>query len=1583
MRISYFLVTLQNILQRLTKINGKTKANFVYNLPTMFSHSNMRRRSITYRIFKVTAIAFCIPFILIWILAIMLYIPPLQHYVVEKICYEVSKSSGFDIKINSFRLAFPLKLSVTDFEVSRNDTIFAKGEQAEVNISFTPLLKGEVEANYVSLEKTSINTAGLIPEIKIDGEIGFFRTVARNIDIEKEIANLRQLHIHSTNINVALNEIKKTEDNDSTPINWIFNLHRGNIECCNLTLTVPDDTLSVKTDLGKLVVKNGTIDLGKGRYAINAIALGNTDVKYDYGNRNREAAPLEHLEFNNINLACKNAVYSPDSASLCLNSLTLVQPGGIRITDASTSIFADKKNLHIKDFTINSKNGSYIKASTAAPWSALLGDKGSMKAMLSLAVNKKDLCAMLTKEQFNAFEPFENEIFKGEISVDGNISHLNIDTIDIDIPSIAKLVASGEVQNLNDIDMIEARIGLMCRTENLRPLIGEEVNDSTPDARIEATGNIAYAAKTITSNLELRGLDGRIYTTAEYDIYKEKYNAEIEIAGIDASTLLSNIPLNEFTGRIHANGEKFDIFDNRTKFDIALSIDTAIYDNICLNDITLNSNLANSISETVLESNSRYLNFNIKSETELNKKNIRNRTSIEISEADLMMLGVTESELATRIKLDLEASTDMQESHAVKFNGKNIEIITQNKKFTPAEINFDFATTPDSSYIMANNGDLHITGAMSSGYNGLFNSFEQIKNMLQKAIKEENTIYYIHDYAKELPDINMEFKCGKQNMLHNFLAINKINVNDMNLDISINEPKGININSGIYGFNTGEINLDTIRFFTNQEGNKIRYLAGIRSTAVNPQEEKLTFSSMLYGNIFNDSITTNFMFRDKKEGVGIRFGLKTIVKPKELDISFRPDAMFFNKKFNFNQGNYITLGSNGNIKADVTLNNVNDAGMHLYTMPDEKASLNANLELFNIDLKEVTGIMPFAPDIAGNLNLELYLNKTKEDIRVSSDIRIDDVAYEGVALGNEALEFVYFPKDEKRHYLDILLRHNDEEVAHLSGDYLNDTTDPGLQGRIILNRFPLNISQAFTKDAGISLNGFVNSELEADGKLSSLSTNGYMQFDSVYLNAPLFGTDLHLSEKNVNITNNKIEFKNFDIYAKGNSPFNLNGTIDLSKLTDPSFNLRMNAKDYELINAPRTRGCMLYGRMFIDLRAFIAGTMNSMKVYGNATLLGKSDITYVMPDAPISTDKELDGLVEFVNFQDTTKVKEIEEEADLGNMNISLGLKIEDGARINADLDANRSSYVMLRGGGNMNMTYTSDNGLNVTGTYTMNDGELKYELPIIPLKTFNIIDGSKVTWSGDLLDPTLEITAIERITTSVNIDESGMQPVAFDVGVKISNTLSNMGLTFTISAPENAIVQDQLNSLDAETLNKYAVTMLITGTYIGNTKGMTVSNALSSFLDAKINNLAGSAMKSVSINVGINDAENTETGNTYKNYSFSFKKRFWNDRLTIVIGGEVNSGDHPAANDSFINNVSLEWKISNNSNRYLRLFYDKNYESLLEGEIIETGIGYVYKKKLQNLRELFIFNKKEMQPKIRGFSQRERGEKPQKGEDR
>lgn len=1541
----------------------------------------MQKRNKTYRILKATAITICIPIILLWMLIVILYIPPLQRYAVNKICHEVSVATGFDIKMGTFHLAFPLKLSITEFEASRNDTIFTQGEHADINISFAPLLSGEIELNYISLENTIINTADIIPGMSINGRIGFFRTIARNIDIKNEVANLRQINIHSTDVNILLNDTTQEEEDERSTLNWNINLHRGSIENCRISFAMPFDTMSTSVDLGKMLIRQGAIDLGKERYSINTLALSNTDVKYDIGSGNKETEPLKHIKLENISFACKDIRYATDSTNIELNRLALVQPGGIRITNASTKISADKNNLEIKEFFINSRNGSFVKAKATAPWSSLSGDNGNIKATLSLALNKNDLEALLTKEQLKSFELFDNEMFKGAFAVNGNVAQMNIDTIDFCIPTIANIQANGFVKNLNNANLLEAKIAIDSHTDDIRRFIGQEVNDSTPELTFKVSGDVAYAKESVSADIGIAGLDGNIDIKALYDIHHNIYKADIGIKDINANILADNVPLNTFTGKLKAEGEGFDIFSEHTRYNIDILIDTVVYDNIKLTDIILSAGQSNNLSNIVLNSDADYQKFCIKADTRIEKNNIHNRTDIEIFEADFMMLGMTDTELGTKIKANIEASTDMQESHTLKLNGRDIEIMTPENIFTPADITLNFGTSPDSSYISVANGDLDIQGMIKSGYKGLFKSLHNVNLMLKEATrKEDKTLYYLHDYTKEIPDLAIDFKCGKQNMLHNFLAINNIDINKAKLDMSINEERGININSGVYGFKSGELNLDTIRFFTTQNGSKIRYMAGVRSTAVNPKQEKMTFSSTLHGNIFNDSITANFMFRDKTEGVGVKFGLKTLVKPKELNISFRPDALFLNNKFNFNKGNYIKLSSNGRIAADVTLSNESDAGMHLYTTPDKNSLFNANLELFNIDLKELTSIMPFVPDIAGILNLELYFNKGKEDVMLSSDIRIDDVAYEGTPIGNESMEIVYFPKDDNTHYLDVLLSHNEEEVVHLSGDYLNSSTEPGLKGKISLNRFPLGITRAFTKDAGMSLNGYVNSEVEAEGKLSALSTDGFIQFDSVYLNAPIFGTDLHLSDKKVNIEDNKISFRNFNIYAKGETPFNLSGTVDLSKLTNPTFNLRMNASDYELINAPRTRGSMLYGKMFIDFRAFISGALNNMKVYGNATLLGKSNITYVMLDAPISTDKELDGLVEFVNFQDTIKVKDFEEETDFGNINISLGLKIEEGARINADLDANRNSYVMLRGGGNLNMTYTSDNGLNVTGTYAMNDGELKYELPIIPLKTLNIIDGSKVTWNGDILDPTLEITAIERVTTSVNLDDGGMQPVGFDVGVKLSNTLSNMGLTFIISAPDNAVVQDQLNTLDAETLNKYAVTMLITGTYIGNTKGMTVSNALSSFLDAKINDIAGSAMRSVSVNVGINDGENAETGNSYTNYSFSLKKRFWNDRLTIVIGGEVNSGDTPIANDSFINNVSLEWKISDNSNRFLRLFYDKNYESLLEGEIIETGIGYVYKKKLQNLRELFIFKKKNKKAPLPVIENHKRGRQTKGG---
>ena len=62
----------------------------------------------------------------------------------------------------------------------------------------------------------------------------------------------------------------------------------------------------------------------------------------------------------------------------------------------------------------------------------------------------------------------------------------------------------------------------------------------------------------------------------------------------------------------------------------------------------------------------------------------------------------------------------------------------------------------------------------------------------------------------------------------------------------------------------------------------------------------------------------------------------------------------------------------------------------------------------------------------------------------------------------------------------------------------------------------------------------------------------------------------------------------------------------------------------------------------------------------------------------------------------------------------------------------------------------------------------------------------------------------------------------------------------------------------------------------------------------------------------------------------------------------------------NFIDNVSLEYRLDQSATRYVKLFYDRNYESLLEGDITEMGAGLVLRRKVGHLGELFIFKKKE-----------------------
>ena len=94
-----------------------------------------------------------------------------------------------------------------------------------------------------------------------------------------------------------------------------------------------------------------------------------------------------------------------------------------------------------------------------------------------------------------------------------------------------------------------------------------------------------------------------------------------------------------------------------------------------------------------------------------------------------------------------------------------------------------------------------------------------------------------------------------------------------------------------------------------------------------------------------------------------------------------------------------------------------------------------------------------------------------------------------------------------------------------------------------------------------------------------------------------------------------------------------------------------------------------------------------------------------------------------------------------------------------------------------------------------------------------------------------------------------------------------------------------------------------------------------------------------------------------HTNYSFKFAKRFWNNRLSISVGGKISTGpDVSGQNKSFFDNVEVQYRMSDVSNKYLRLFYNRSVYDFLEGYVGQYGAGFLWKKKVQTLGEIFQF---------------------------
>lgn len=1526
------------------------------------------------------------PIILFLVLAILIYLPPVQRWAVGLAADKLSEETGMKITVGDVRLAFPLDLALHDVTaIDGRDTVMAM-EAMRLDIRLLPLFEGRADIDGFSLYKAKVNTKSFVADTYIRGHIDRLTAKSHGVEWGTGKVRLDEATLDGAQLFVAMSDTAKVEPDTTEATPWFITADEIRVKNTSVSLSMPGDSLRLFAHLGDArlsalslntaapSVTLNTFDLKDGAitYATrggkgNGEKIGNTAFMLSGTLLWQKFIPADGLDPNclsidGLRLKADSLNYANGTLKVNLRQLQFKERSGLEVKEMAGRLYMDSTRLSLPGLTLRTAHSRVtvqadlgLKAFDAHPDGAL-----------SLHIDA-DIAPQDIKTGGRGFVPddllkvWPNTPLAVEAEMEGNLAAVSLRSVAVRMPGVAGVSLRGHGEDLASA-LRKGQVHFAADVTDfgrLKAFLPQDVAGSFDIPRgTSLTGDVKMDGDQIGGGVKLLTAGGQATVQGRLNTKSEQYDIDLKTTNLPLGRLLPTSGLSPLTASVKATGRGFDMMARNTRLHADANISRFALDHIDLSGITADATLSGGEAVANFQMATPIVEGNGQLKAQLGREIFATLTA-DLPEVNLQRIASLKDtlNLGVACNLDLKASDDFTD---LRLGGalENIRFLTPQRSIPAKDLLFDLTTNRDTTEAHINAGDLTLAlnahGTIDRITSGLAAMGGELSRQMTHKIIDLEAI------KAKMPTLSFSLEAGADNPLSKIMLFKGIGYRSADVRLATSPTDGLTGDLHLGAFKNGGILLDTVCLALRQDTAGLKMDGEIKNfTKKNPNH----FTLQLASEILPSEANVHMAFLDEAGRKGIDLGLKAEAPGGDyLALSLFPHhPIIAYRNFTVNDGNFIKMERDGRISADVQLLADDGTGLNIYGQPTD--SLNdLTLSIASLNLGELSSVMPYLPQMRGKLYGDFHVmdHFVEKSLSAAGSFSIDDFVFEGTALGDLGLEAFYLPKADGEHYANAYISAGGSEVLQCEGTYKDDQ----FEGQANLLDCPLKLLNGFMADAGIGFKGTAGGELSLSGTTDRMTLNGQIDLDSARIFSDTYGFDFGMDERPIVIQNSRLQFDDYRLTSKTDkNPLVMNGYVDMADFSRMRLDFDMKARNFELINTKRTPSSLLFGKVYADFDGRLYGLVDQLTIRGNLSVLDRTDMTYILKDSPLTVEDQLSGLVTFTDFSDTIKVDETEATATSG-FDLTLGINISDAARFCCNLSEDGSNYVNLEGGGDLTMRITHQGDLRLTGRLTAQSGKMKYSLPIIPLKTFDIAGGSYVEFTGDPANPTLNISATETMRTTITENDQP-RAVTFKVGVDITKPLSDMGLAFTIEAPDDLSMQNQLVSMSPEQRNKAAIAMLATGMFMTDEmmtsggSGFKASNALNAFLQSEIQNIAGNALRTFDISVGMENST-SETGTTTTDYSFRFAKRFWNNRISVILGGKVSTGqDAQNTAASFIDNVAVEYRLDQSATRYVKVFYDRSAQDPLEGQLTQTGAGLILRRKTDRLGELFIFKRK------------------------
>ncbi|MGG9962745.1 translocation/assembly module TamB domain-containing protein [Ferruginibacter sp. SUN106] len=762
------------------------------------------------------------------------------------------------------------------------------------------------------------------------------------------------------------------------------------------------------------------------------------------------------------------------------------------------------------------------------------------------------------------------------------------------------------------------------------------------------------------------------------------------------------------------------------------------------------------------------------------------------------------------------------------------------------------------------------------------------------------------------------------------------------------------------------------------------------------------YGTALKGSAARDSILLSAFTQDNKRKDW--FGLKASLSESNSIYSFRlKDSLLLNyEKWNVTTDNYINYSPAGLIIHNFLI--TSDTSTISIKSRAEIVNSPIDIAIDNFNFKSISAIISNDTLFAsGIMDAKMEVNDLYKNIPAfTGNLTITDLQVMQQPMGN--LTGSAKKQSENNITATLSLLGNGNDITANGNYYLNNEQQ---EFDFFTDIKKLNIAtlQGFSSGKLKNATGNIHGDFTANGKFADPRWKGALNFDTTQFTVTDLGTAFKADNQKITFDYPVIKLDNFTIRDSLNHQMKIDGVVTVEPKSVFDLKLDINATDFIVLNAPRSFTNELYGFAAIDANISLTGNSVSPDIEGDIYVKDKSNVTIVIPEKSYGKD-EGRTIVRFIDrdtFEINPPVTPFVQERDVQSnfaqfLNYNLNIEIQKKAALTIIIDPATGDEIKVQGDARLNAGVDPGGNIILAGNYNLDNGYYLFNYQFLQRK-FILQKGSSIVFGGEPMKAKLDVVAAYTVNTAAKdllgnevgsvdplLSNSFNQKVPFKVVLYLTGELSKPTIKFDIQlTEENAVISSDLRTTienkltqirgDESATNKQVFSLLLLGRFTGeqssdffkgngNDFNDIARQSVSQFLSGALNEIAGNLLKGVDIDLNLNSYRDYSNGGNAQrtDLNVALSKTFLDDKITVSVGKNfgVQGQDAAAkANNSFIPDVTIAYKLTKDGKYLLRAYRKNQFEVVLDGYVVETGLGFLVTMDYDKFNELFKRKKK------------------------